>query len=59
MENVITINYEIDLCFSLDDEGWYFQQFKDKTDRVSKIYKTKESAMTAYKANKITWEEWN
>lgn len=59
MENVIVINYEIDLVFSEDDNGYYFQQFKGKTDRVSKIYPTKDQALQAYKNNKIIWEKWN
>ncbi len=48
------VSTDIDLHYSPDDNGWYFQDYK--LDRVSVLYKTKNDAVRAMKLNNIVWE---
>ncbi len=63
MEGIETISKNLDLVYSPDDGGWYFQRYFPKVgnqcsyDEESEIYKTKEIAMLAFRNNWIVWGE--
>jgi len=55
MDEVIFIHATLDLCFSADDEGWYFDD--QDLEQTSIIYADKDAALAAYKADTIEWQE--
>ena len=52
---VITIHSTLDLVYSPDDGGWYFED--SDTDLTSKIYATKSEAITDLQADAIIWNK--
>lgn len=48
------ISKEIDLHYSPDDGGYYFQDYK--ADKVSVLYASYAEAHDALKSDSITWE---
>ena len=54
MADVITIHATLDLVYSPDDEGWYFNDHDE--DACSILYATKAEALRALKADSIVWE---
>ena len=53
--NVEAIDIEVDLIYSPDDNGWYFQRATDF--KMSQLFTDKELAMNAYRNNTIEWEK--
>lgn len=52
--DVKVIDIELDLVYSPDDNGWYFQRAADW--KVSQLFTDEELAMNAYRNNTIEWE---
>jgi hypothetical protein len=50
---VKVITTHIDLIFSEDDDGWYFQRAGDW--EVSQLFPCEEDAMQAYREDKLEW----
>jgi len=44
----------MNLIFSPDDNGYYFQRFSDW--KTSQLFKTEKEAIKARKENKLIWE---
>lgn len=51
------MNEKVDLHYSPDDNGWYFQEYNGSWDRISQVYPTKAQALTAWYSNTIKWEQ--
>lgn len=51
---VITVNSNVDLIFSPDDEGWYFHNHT--TDKTSQIFEHKDQAVIAWHKKDIVWQ---
>ena len=43
-----------ELCYSPDDGGWYWLQFKP--DNTSKVYVSKNDAIADMKSGNVQWE---
>lgn len=58
VENVWIMDKDIDLTYSPDDSGWYFQLYNqpDHKCRTSKLFKTKQEALKEYQDKTIAWE---
>ena len=48
---------KVDLHYSPDDNGWYFQEYNGSWDRISQVYPTKGRALEAWHSNKINWDK--
>jgi len=49
---------KVDLHYSPDDKGWYFQEYDAKfSDRISQVFPTKTQALQAWHENKISWRK--
>jgi len=62
MDNVQTIYEWIDLVYSPDDNGYYYQEYSKTSNkcRVSKqTYPTKDDAITALHNYAVKWTKWN
>jgi hypothetical protein len=55
MNDIVRVSKDIDLVYSPDDGGWYFQDYP--SDRVSIIYKNRTVAKDAYNSNNIQWSD--
>ncbi len=51
--DIEVIDKDIDLCYSVDDQGYYFQNFK--TDKVSQLFRNETNAKKALAENKLKW----
>jgi hypothetical protein len=53
-----TISDSLDLCYSPDDGGFYFQDYSPPSngEKTSQIFPTQEEAIAAYRANALIWE---
>ena len=51
--DITMVTKEIDLIFSYDDQGWYFQRATDW--KVSQLFPFKELAMETYRDDKLEW----
>ena len=59
-ENHWTLDKDIDLVYSPDDNGYYFQRYNQPNHRTttSKVYATKAEALQAYKRKlSIVWSD--
>lgn len=62
MENINTINSTIDLVFSLDQDAWYFQEYKMNgtgSTRISQLFDNRSRALRALAQNEIIWTMWD
>ena len=49
---------KVDLHYSPDDNGWYFQEYDYKfRDRVSQVFATKAEALKAWHEHKLDWRK--
>ena len=54
-DGVIIYGKELDLVYSPDEHGWYWQKFPKQT--TSRLYASKQEALKARADNKIEWDE--
>lgn len=47
------IDKDLDLLYSPDDDGWYFQLVDSFSTSV--VYESREAAMRAYEEDEIEW----
>ena len=62
MENIQTISRMIDLIYSPDDNGYYYQEYSKTSNkcRVSKqTFKDKRQAILAMNLGKVKWTKWS
>ena len=52
---IINKDYVMQLIYSEDDKGYYYQRFNDWKVSV-KLFKTEQKAITARENNQLTWE---
>jgi len=53
-----TMSAKVDLHYSPDDRGWYFQEYDAKfQDRISQVFLTKAKALAAWHGNKVKWHK--
>lgn len=46
----------VDLHYSPDDGGWYFQEYDTKfRDRISQLFRNQDEALKAWRNNEIKW----
>ena len=57
---LLTVDKDVDVVYSPDDNGWYLQKYlhdEAGTTKVSHaIFATKRKALKRYNAGKIVWE---
>ena len=47
-------DYGMDLIYSADDGGWYFQRYSDW--KVSQLFDTEDDAIAARNRGELEWE---
>ena len=55
MEGIITITEHVDLVYSPDDDGWYFQDYANG-QRVSVLYDSEWTARQYWSERRVTWD---
>ena len=56
--DIKTINDKVDLVYSPDESGWYFQENNyPSMDRISQLFPTKPEAYRAWNTNTIEWHK--
>ncbi len=57
---LFTVDNDVDVVYSPDDNGWYLQRFLHDADGTTKVshavFATKRKALKRYDAGKIVWE---
>lgn len=48
---------KVDLHYSPDDKGWYFQEYNATCDRTSQLFRTEEAAKKAWRENAVKWRK--
>ena len=56
MKDIDPVSTSLDLCYSRDDGGWYFQDYAHD-QRTSRVYPPKAEAVAAYRTDTIEWDE--
>lgn len=57
MSGVFKISDDVDLCFSPDDDGWYFQRHRKREDGFSEFYNSRHEAMEKWETGRVKWED--
>lgn len=53
MTTIYQVSSDIDLVYSPDDEGWYFQDYH--SDMISQLFATRAEALDAWCDEGIVW----
>lgn len=52
--DITAVSKGIDLIYSTDDDGWYFQRYP--LGETSQLFVDRRQAMDAYKNDQLEWE---
>ena len=57
---LFTVDNDVDVVYSPDDNGWYLQKYLHDAARTTKVshatFATKRKALEHYKAGKTIWD---
>ncbi len=54
MDEIVTINRGLDLCYSSDDDGWYFQLYP--SGETSQLFRSPEVARDALDSGQVIYD---